>query len=139
MLTVSHTNSDLAKKGRGMSNGQGLSDEERKELERLSSVLKDFINLRPNMPLHQIVVMICVALEEGKSLKHYATTCDYPTSTISRTFLDNGPKLRSGEAGLGLLEARTSAASLREYETHLTVKGRAMFKSIARKLMGKRS
>lgn len=115
-----------------------LSDDERAALKHLCDVLKEFIELRPNMPMHQLVVMLAVALDEGKSLKHYASVTEYPTSSVSRTFLDNGPKMRTGEEGLGLLEARPSAHSLREYETHLTVKGRSLFKSAARKLMGKR-
>jgi hypothetical protein len=112
-----------------------LTEDERKALTGLSDVLQKFVSLRPNMPLHQIIVMIQVALEEGKSLKHYATATDYPTSTVSRTFLDCGPKMRTGEEGLGLLEARASMASLREYETHLTTKGRSLFKSVAHRLM----
>jgi hypothetical protein len=46
--------------------------------------------------------------------------------------------MRTGEEGLGLLEARSSMASLREYETHLTTKGRSLFKSVAHRLMGKK-
>lgn len=125
----------------GTSRGRGLSlltDDERTELRRLCDVLTDFIKLRPNMPMHQLVVMLTVALDEGKSLKHYAGVTGYPTSSVSRTFLDNGPKMRTGEEGLGLLEARPSQASLREYETHLTPKGRSMFKGVAKKLMGRR-
>lgn len=115
----------------------GFTDDERKALECLLAIVKDFTALRPNMPLHQIVVMLQVALDEGKSLRHYTAKTEYPPSTVSRTFLDNGPKMRTGEEGLGLLEGRTSAHSLREYETHLTVKGRALFKRIAHKLMGR--
>src|ERR1700694_3132886 len=123
---------------KGASLSSILNDEERKALKHLAEVLQDFIKLRPNMPLHQLVVMLQVALDEGKSLKHYAQVTEYPTSSVSRTFLDNGPKMRTGEEGLGLLEGRASAHSLREYETHLTVKGRSLFKAVARKLMGKR-
>jgi hypothetical protein len=45
--------------------------------------------------------------------------------------------MRTGEEGLGLLEARPSAHSLREYETVLTAKGRKLFGDTAKKLMGK--
>jgi hypothetical protein len=127
--------SDRASKGVTVNT---LSDEERKALKHLAEVLQDFIKLRPNMPMHQLIVMLYVALDEGKSLKHYSQVTEYPTSSVSRTFLDNGPKMRTGEEGLGLLEARQSAHSLREYETHLTVKGRKAFKDAAKKLMGKR-
>jgi len=115
-----------------------LSDEERKALKGLADVLKDFISLRPNMPMHQVVVMIQVALDEGRSLKHYSDTLEYPTATVSRAFLDNGQKMRNGEEGLGLLEARQSARSLREHETHLTAKGRKLLRDAAKKLAGKR-
>ncbi|WP_249156706.1 hypothetical protein [Bradyrhizobium sp. KB893862 SZCCT0404] len=86
------------------------------------------------MPLHQVIVMLTVALNEGKSLKKYSELTDFPPSTISRTFLDCGPKMRSGEAGLGLLEARPSAHSLREHETFLSEEGTKLMHSIAKKL-----
>lgn len=121
-----------------MSATNALTDDERTVLKHLSEVLQSFIKLRPNMPMHQLVVMLQVALDEGKSLKHYSQVTEYPTSSVSRTFLDNGPKMRTGEEGLGLLEGRASAHSLREYETHLTTKGRSLFKAVAKKLMGKR-
>jgi hypothetical protein len=136
MLNVDKITFEEADRGIIVSNI--MADDERKALKGLSDVLDEFIKLRPNMPMHQLVVMIGVALDEGKSLKHYSTTLGYPTSSVSRTFLDNGPKMRTGEEGLGLLEARQSAHSLREYETHLTVKGRKMFKDTAKKLLGKR-
>jgi hypothetical protein len=123
-------------KGRSVAND--LTEEEERALKHLAEVLKDFIKLRPNMPMHQLVVMLYVALDEGKSLKHYSQATEYPTSSVSRTFLDNGPKMRTGEEGLGLLEARPSPHSLREYETHLTTKGRKTFKDAARKLLSKR-
>jgi hypothetical protein len=115
-----------------------LSDDERKALKGFAEVLKDFIALRPNMPMHQVVVMVQVALDEGKSLKHYSDVLEYPTATVSRAFLDNGQKMRNGEEGLGLLEARQSARSLREHETHLTTKGRKLLRDAAKKLAGKR-
>ncbi len=137
-MLQSSNDGQIRAKGLTVSHANGLTDDERKALKHLTEVLNEFISLRPNMPMHQLVVMLHVALDEGKSLKHYAAATEYPTSSVSRTFLDNGPKMRTGEEGLGLLEARPSAHSLREYETHLTVKGRSLFKTIARKLMGKR-
>jgi hypothetical protein len=125
-------------KGQAVSNTSNLTDDERRALQGLSDVLTEFIELRPNMPMHQVVIMLQVALDEGKSLKHYSQATEFPTSTVSRAFLDNGPKMRTGEEGLGLIEARTSIASLREYETHLTTKGRTLFRNVARKLLGKR-
>lgn len=127
-------------KSRGLAlTANGLSEDERTALQHLVDVLQTFIKLRPNMPMHQLVVMLQVALDEGKSLKHYSQVTEYPPSSVSRTFLDNGPKMRTGEEGLGLLEGRASAHSLREYETHLTSKGRQVFKSVAKKLLsGKR-
>jgi hypothetical protein len=115
-----------------------FNDDERKAHQGLSDVLKEFIGLRANMPMHQVVVMLQVALEEGKSLKHYSNALDYPSATVSRTFLDNGPKMRTGEEGLRLLEGTPSQRSLREYETSLTPKGRTLFRNVARKLIGKR-
>jgi hypothetical protein len=127
----------LGLKTKGLSVAGDLTDDERRALKAFADVLQEFVNRRANMPLHQIIVMLTVALDEGKSLKHYSALTKYPTSSVSRTFLDNGPKMRTGEEGLGLLEARASSHNLREYETHLTSKGRKLFKDIARKLMGK--
>lgn len=122
-------------KGLGVSSSTELSEEERKALKNLAEVLREFVALRPNMPIHQVLVMLSVALDEGKSLKHYARALEYPPSTVSRVFLDNGPKARSGEEGLGLLEAKSSIANLREHETYLTVKGRSLFRQVARRLL----
>jgi len=133
-----NTGADRITKGTVMSAVNELTDEERKALRGFAEVLKDFIALRPNMPMHQVVVMIQVALDEGKSLKHYSDTLEYPTATVSRAFLDNGQKMRNGEEGLGLLEARQSPRSLREHETHLTAKGRKLLRDAAKKLVGKR-
>lgn len=119
----------------GFVSANGLTDEERKALENFLSVVKEFMTIRPNMPMHQLVVMLNVDLDEGKSLKHYTDKTGYPPSTVSRTFLDNGPKMRTGEEGLGLLEGRTSAHSLWEYETVLTTRGRALFRKVAHRLM----
>jgi DNA-binding MarR family transcriptional regulator len=48
--------------------------------------------------------------------------------------LDLGQRTRKGEEGLGLVEQRTSAHSLREHEMSLSVKGRALLARIIKRL-----
>jgi hypothetical protein len=50
--------------------------------------------------------------------------------------LDLGKRTRKGEEGLGLVDERVSAHSLREHEVYLSVKGRNMLQRAIKKLSG---
>jgi DNA-binding MarR family transcriptional regulator len=111
-----------------------LSDEDRRVLSGLAEVLDQFEALRPNIPLHQVKMLLKLALDEGKSQKYYSEKWDYPPSTVSRAMLDLGKRMRKGEEGLGLVDFRTSAHSLREHEVFLSVKGRSILQKAAKRL-----
>ncbi|MCL2716925.1 MAG: hypothetical protein FWD68_20830 [Alphaproteobacteria bacterium] len=114
-----------------------LTDEEVAALKGFRSVLTELLELRPNMPLHQAIVLVSVAIDEGHSQREYGDFLGFQQSMMSRAFLDCGPKTRKGEEGLGLIDLRRSMKSLRTYEIFLSIKGRALMKSIAKKLVRK--
>jgi DNA-binding MarR family transcriptional regulator len=111
-----------------------IGDDERKVLAGLVEVLDQFEGLRPNIPVHQVKMLVKLALDEGKSQKYYSDKWEYPPSTVSRAMLDLGKRTRKGEEGLGLVDERTSAHSLREHEVYLSVKGKSMLVKLARRL-----
>lgn len=115
-----------------------ISDDEMRALKALAEVLDQFSLLRPNIPLHQVTLFLRLALDEGHSQKYYSERFNLPPSTVSRAMLDLGKKMRGGEAGLGLVEERTSAHSLREHEVYISTKGRDLLRKAVRKLRGKR-
>jgi DNA-binding MarR family transcriptional regulator len=131
MLEIANT--DVLTGGKGTRVTE-LNDDERKVLAGLAEVLDQFEALRPNIPLHQVKMLLRLALDEGKSQKYYSEKWDYPPSTVSRAMLDLGVKTRKGEEGLGLVDFRTSAHSLREHEVHLSIKGKNMLMKAARRL-----
>lgn len=117
--------------------GVTFADDEKRILKGLAEVLEQFQELRANLPLHQLIIMLRLSLDEGKSQKHYAQALGLPPSTVSRAMLDLGKRMRHGEEGLGLIEERTAAHSLREHEMFISTKGKAMLRSAIKKLRGK--
>jgi DNA-binding MarR family transcriptional regulator len=111
-----------------------LEDDEKKLLKGLSEVLEDFTMKRGNIPTLQIVMLLKLASEEGKSQRYYAEKWGIPPSTVSRAMLDLGKKTRAGEPGLGLIEEKVSAHSLREHEVYISLTGKTMLRKIAKKL-----
>jgi len=116
---------------------QRLTDEEISALKGFRSVLGELLDIRPNMPLHQAMALVSVAIAEGRSQREYADELGFPQSVASRAFLDCGPRNRKGDPGLGLLDLHRSLQSLRSYEIFLSVRGMSLMKSIARKLTRK--
>lgn len=114
---------------------EGFSDEERKALQSLADVLEQFMLLRYNIPLHHLVLLLRMGLDEGHSQKYYSGKLGYPTASVSRAFLDLGKKTRKGAQGLMLTDDRPSMASLREHETFPSIKGRALLRRVADRLL----
>ena len=119
-----------------MLTAETLTEDEKDRLKGLIEVLTLMTKDRPNIPVHQLILLFMLALDEGQSQKHYREKSGFPPSTVSRAMLDLGQKMRSGEPGLGLIDDRTSAHSLREYEMYLSRKGAALVKKIA-KILGR--
>jgi DNA-binding MarR family transcriptional regulator len=111
-----------------------FTDDEKKVLKGLAEVLEGFQMLRANIPLHQVTMLLRLAIDEGHSQKHYSESLGLPPSTVSRAFLDMGKRMRGGDEGLGLVEEKTSAHSLREHEMFVSTKGRTMLRNAVKKL-----
>jgi hypothetical protein len=79
-----------------------FTDEEKRVLKGLAEVLEQFLLKRANIPLHQVTLLLRLAIDEGHSQKQYSDTLGFPPSTVSRAMLDLGKRRRSGDEGLGL-------------------------------------
>lgn len=111
-----------------------LDDSDKKLIKSLAEMLEQFTLRRPNIPTLQIIMMLRLALDEGKSQKHYSEKWDIPPSTVSRAMLDMGKRTRQGQEGLGLIDERVSTHSLREHEVYLSTKGKALLLNNIKKL-----
>jgi DNA-binding MarR family transcriptional regulator len=122
---------------RGLSLTDELSDDEKKTVKCLVEVLDYFMLERPNIPLHHVSILLRLALDEGRSQKHYREALDYPASTMSRVMLDLGRRRRAGDQeGMGLLDERLSPTHLKEYQVFLSTKGRGLVRKALKKLRG---
>lgn len=117
---------------------KGMKDGERQAISRAIDALEAFTLERPNIPAGHIVAFLRLALDEGKSVKHYAEVNERETSTMARALLTLGSLNRKGEPGMMLIEDRISAHSRREYEVYLTAKGKTMLRRFVGKLVGAR-
>lgn len=131
MLNI--TDKSIIPKGLGVNNS-GLSEDERKAIKALADIIEQMMALRPNMPIHQFVFLLRLALDEGHSQKYYAEKLGYAPSTVSRAVLDLGRKTRRGEEGLMLLEDRPSAHDLRLQELSLSARGMSLLRKFVKKL-----
>jgi hypothetical protein len=112
-----------------------MDDVDKRAVSRLMHVIHRFRLIRQTMPVHLIEALLRVALDEGKSVKHYAQQSAVSTSVMSRHLLDLGTEFRNGEQGLGLIEKKVAAHSLREHEVYLTLKGRKTIGEISSLLL----
>jgi DNA-binding MarR family transcriptional regulator len=108
--------------------------EDKRVISGLVETLQQFADMRANIPIHQVIMLLRLSLDEGKSQKHYSDKWDLPPSTVSRGMLDLGKRTRKGEEGLGLIDERTAAHSLREHEVFLSPKGRTLMGKIIKRL-----
>jgi len=111
-----------------------MNDDEKRVISGLVDFLEPFEAMRPNMPLHQVKMLLKLALDEGKSQKYYSDKWQYPPSVVSRAMLDLSRRTRKGEEGLGLVDMRVSAHSLREHEAYLSLKGKALLSKAVKRL-----
>ena len=115
-----------------------LADTNSQTVKRLLDVIHRFRLKRQTMPAHLIEALLLVSLNPGKSVKYYAEQSGVSTSVMSRHLLDlSTAKFRNGTKGLGLIEKKVSAHSLREHEVSLTPEGLKTVSEIAKLLSGK--
>jgi DNA-binding MarR family transcriptional regulator len=124
---------NISNSSKGESVPAEFSDDDKRMVRSLAEVLEQFTSLRPNIPAHQIIMLLRLALDEGKSQKFYSDNWDFSPSTVSRAILDLSDRTRKGEEGLGLLDRRVSVRSLREQEVFISPKGRTMLQRIIKK------
>ncbi len=111
--------------------GAEVADESKRAVRRLMHVIHMFRKIRQTMPVHLIEALLRVYLDEGKSVRYYAEQSGVSTSVMSRHLLDLGSEFRNGEPGLGMIEKKVAARSLREQEVYLTSKGKKAIAEIA--------
>lgn len=114
-----------------------MEDVDKRTLTRLRTVIRRFRRVRQTMPVHLVEALLSVAINEGKSVIAYARESEVSQSVMSRHLLELGTQYVKGEPGLGLIEKRPSAHSLREYEVYLTASGRRTVAEVAEMLQGK--
>jgi DNA-binding MarR family transcriptional regulator len=119
---------------RGKGREVELDDDDKRVLSGLVDTLQQFADMRANIPLHQVIMLLRLAMEEGKSQKHYSVKWDLPPSTVSRAMLDLGKRTRKGEEGLGLVQEQHAPHSLKEHEVYLSPKGRGLITKIIKRL-----
>jgi hypothetical protein len=64
-----------------------MHEEEKKSLKRLAEVLEEFTQRRPNMPAYHVVMLLQLALDEGKPQKYYCNKWSLSPATVSRILL----------------------------------------------------
>jgi DNA-binding MarR family transcriptional regulator len=119
--------------------GGQLTPDELSAAYRLWDVLAGLRLLRTGLPLHLVETFLRVALDEGRSVSHYASQMGVAVTVMSRHLLELGSHERIKGPGLGLVIAKQSPEDLKRYEVYLTDKGRHLVQEIARKLSAKQA
>lgn len=105
-----------------------------KELMNLFNALEEFRKLNPNMSVQQIMTLILVAINEGKSLKELAAVIKIKIPTLSRILIDLGFRNRRMEPGHNLVECRQDPMELRKNQYTLSRRGIYLIESVLKKL-----
>lgn len=109
-----------------------FDEEERKAASRLLAALECFREMRTTMPLQYVFAFLLVALDEGKTVGEYAIKAGVSPSVMSRHIMDIGIRNRKMQPGFELVVTKQNVVNLREHTVHLTDKGRALFRKLAR-------
>lgn len=107
-----------------------LSEEERKRLRKVKRVIELFRQLEGRMPSSYIDAFLAVALEPGKGPTAYAKDINSIQPITSRVLLEIGPKARTKENALELVDRQQSPTSFRDQEYFLTPRGRKLMRDI---------
>jgi DNA-binding MarR family transcriptional regulator len=104
--------------------------QDRKHLDKASSLFQAFRALDPTMPLQIAYTFILCATYEGESVGDIARRAGFAMSTTLRHILDLGEYDRTKKPGFGLVETRIDPMELRKKTVHLTPKGRGLLNQI---------
>ena|SRR5215204_5236996 len=94
-------------------------------------VVSAFRKVDPKMPTSYMAALLAVAMKPGHGPTEYAKDLGTIQPIMSRILLEIGVPVREGAQGLGLVDRRVSAESLRNQEYYLTQKGKALLREIA--------
>lgn len=104
--------------------------DDRKHLDKVSSLFQAFRQLDSTMPLQLAYTFILCATYEGESVGDIARRAGFAISTSSRHILDLGEFNRQKDPGYGLVETRIDPLELRRKTVHLTPKGRNLLNQL---------
>lgn len=104
--------------------------EDRRHLDKVSSLFQSFRQLDPTIPLQLAYTFILCATYEGESVGDIARRAGFAVSTTSRHILDLGEFDRLKRPGYGLVETRIDPMELRRKTIHLTPKGKNLLNQI---------
>jgi DNA-binding MarR family transcriptional regulator len=104
--------------------------DDRKHLDKASSLFQTFRQLDSTMPLQLAYTFILCATYEGESIGDISRRAGFAVSTTSRHILDLGEYDRLKNPGFGLVETRIDPMELRRKTVHLTPKGRNLLNQI---------
>lgn len=99
-------------------------------LRTLTSVLSRFRSEDAEMPIQQMVVLLWVASNEGKTQRELRASLDMASSTSSRNLAALSKVHRLGKEGLGLIDFIDDPLDRRAKQLWLTPKGRAFINEI---------
>ena len=108
-----------------------IDPRERRAADRAFRMVKAFREVDSKMPSSYLAAFLAVALKPGYGPTEYAKELGTIQPIASRILLEIGAQPRGGMQGLGLVDRRASAESLRNQEYYLTPKGRALLRKIA--------
>lgn len=75
------------------------------------------------MAIQEAVAFLAVVERPGKTVNDYAQATGMSPTSMSRYLLDLGERMRTGEAGRGLIVGRRNVLDMREVQYFLTPKG----------------
>ncbi len=99
--------------------------EGRQTLRSLFNLFSRLKDIDKDMPVMQMVVLVAVALNEGKTQGELNTALNIPTSTMSRNIASLSSVHRLGKPGLGMITWDDHPTDRRAKLLALTPKGRA--------------
>lgn len=88
--------------------------------------LKEFVALRPTMPLQYVMTYLLIATEEGKGVVEYSKMNNVSPTVMTRHILDIGDRNRERAEGFGLVTQERDVNDLRRHHARITPKGKAL-------------
>lgn len=113
-----------------VNNGTFASKEERQRFRGIYTLIGRFRDLDGEMTVHQMLSLLWVALNEGRTQRDLRAALDLPSSTASRNLAALSKVHRLGKEGLGLIEWVEDPEDRRAKLIYLSPKGRAFVNQI---------